>query len=190
MRSWGVSIGMLGPKFWQIYRKDGFVRALLRGKPYRLTHEKAGFTDEAVPLVGMDEFGNRYYEDVTAKNKNQKRWVEYADTGKMFPTQVKKISPAWQGWIHYMYDDPPKEDNFIDPYYRPKRMVTFKVDHPELSYLPQGHLLNRNRDEFIEAQQARMYTAWEPPKGGEARNGKKILVDKPKNDGAAHLELE
>ena len=190
MRSWGVSIGMLGPKFWQIYRKDGFVRALLRGKPYRLTHEKAGFTDEAVPLVGMDEFGNRYYEDVTAKNKNQKRWVEYADTGKMFPTQVKKISPAWQGWIHYMYDDPPKEDNFIDPYYMPTRMVTFKVDHPELSYLPQGHLLNRNRDEFIEAQQARMYTAWEPPKGGEARNGKKILVDKPKNDGAAHLELE
>ena len=75
-----------------------------------------------------------------------------------------------------MYDDPPKEDNFIDPYYRPKRTVSFKVDHPELSYLPQGHLLHKDRDEFLDRQRARMYTAWEPPKGGEARDGKKILA--------------
>ena len=35
-----------------------------------------------------------------------------------------------------------------------------------------------------------MYTAWEPPKGGEPRDGKKILVDKPKNDGTAYKELD
>ena len=190
MRSWGVSIGMLGPKFWQIYRKDGFVRAMLRAKPYRLTHEKAGFTDETVPMVGMDEFGNRYYEDITAKNKNQKRWVEYADTGKLFPTNVKRISPAWHGWVHYMYDDPPKEENYVNPYYRSHRTPTFKVDHPELSYKNQGALMNNNREEFLEAQQARMYTAWEPPKGGEPRDGKKIIVEKPKNDGVVHKELD
>ena len=108
MRSWGAAIGMMGPKFWTIYRKEGLMRAVLRGKPYRPTHEKAGFTDEVAPLIGMDEFGNRYYEDFTAKNKNQRRWVEYADTGKLFPTITKKIGPAWHGWLHYMYDDPPK----------------------------------------------------------------------------------
>ena len=70
MRSCGVAIGMMGPKFLNIYRKEGFMRAILRGKPYRPTHEKAGFGDELASLVGTDEYGNRYYEDFNAKNKN------------------------------------------------------------------------------------------------------------------------
>ena len=94
MRSWGVSIGMMGPKFWAIYRKEGLVRALLRGKPYRPTHEKAGFGEELAPFVGTDEYGNRYYEDFAHKNKNQRRFVEFADTGKMFPKSTK-VAPAW-----------------------------------------------------------------------------------------------
>ena len=112
---------MMGPKFWKLYRKEGLMRALLRGKIYKPTHEKAGFTDEVAPLVGTDEFGNRYYEDFTHKNKNQRRWVEFADTGKLFPTMTKTIAPGWHGWLHYMYDDPPREDNFVNPYYRPHR---------------------------------------------------------------------
>ena len=181
---------MLGPKFWKIYRKEGLVRTLLRAKPYRLTHEKAGFGDEVVPLVGVDEFGNRYYEDFNNLGKNQRRWVEYADTGKLFPTQVKKISPAWHGWVHYMYDDPPKEENFVNPYYRQKRTPIFKTDHPELSYINQGHLLNNEKGSNEVEGRARMYSAWEPPKGGEPRDGKKILVDKPVNDGSAYKELD
>ena len=94
MRSWGVSIGLMGPKFWALYRKEGLMRAVLRGKPYRPTHEKAGFTDELAPLVGTDEYGNRYYEDLHAKNKNQRRFVEFADTGKMFPKSTK-MAPGW-----------------------------------------------------------------------------------------------
>ena len=36
-----------------------------------------------------------------------------------------------------------------------------------------------------------MYEAWEPPKGGEDRDGKKILVeDRRKNLGFAHQELD
>ena len=100
---------MMGPKFWQLYRKEGLMRALLRGKPYRPTHEKAGFGDELATLVGTDEFGNRYYEDFGGKNKNQRRFVEFADHGHWFPgSMAKKITPGWQGWMHYMYDDPPK----------------------------------------------------------------------------------
>ena len=110
------------------------MRALLRGKMIKMTHEKAGFTDEVAPIVGKDEFGNRYYEDFTAHGKNQRRWVEYADTGKTFPTIVKKVSPGWHGWLHYMYDDPPRQDNFVNPEYRSHRTPVFKVDHPELSH--------------------------------------------------------
>ena len=157
MRSWGVSIGMMGPKFWKLYRKEGLMRAVLRGKIYKPTHEKAGFSDEVAPLVGVDEFGNRYYEDFTHLGKNQRRWVEYADTGKLFPTQVKKVAPGWQGWLHYMYDDPPREDNFVNPYYRNHRTPVFKTDHPELSYKNKGHLMHSFRAENLEQGKNRMY---------------------------------
>ena len=107
MRSWGHFVGLLGPKFPQIYRKEGLMRALLRGKPYKYTHEKGGYEDELARCVGTDEFGNRYYEDFNNHNKNTRRWVEYADYGKWF-LAPKKVAPAWHGWLHYQYDDPPK----------------------------------------------------------------------------------
>ena len=144
MRSWGLAVGMMGPKFMKLYRKEGLARALLRGKPYRPTHEKAGFGDELAPLVGTDEYGNRYYEDFNHKNKNQRRFVEYADSGHWFPTP-KKISPAWHGWMHYMYDEPPKKDNFVDPFFRSHRTPVFKTDHPSMAFKNQGHLLNPKR---------------------------------------------
>ncbi len=106
MRSWGQSVGMLGPKFWAIFRKEGLMRTLLRGKPYKNTHEKAGYMDETVRLVGRDDFGNRYYEDFNNSNKNTRRWVEYADYNHWFLVP-KKIAPLWHGWLHYQYDDPP-----------------------------------------------------------------------------------
>lgn len=58
-------MGLLGPKFPKIMRKEGLMRAILRGKPNKMhPHEKAGW-DEAVRCVGIDEVGNRYYEDFT-----------------------------------------------------------------------------------------------------------------------------
>ena len=116
------------------------MRTLLRAKPYRLTHEKAGFGEELAPLVGTDEYGNRYYEDFNHKNKNQRRFVEFADTGKMFP-KASKIAPGWHGWMHYMYDDPPKKDNYVDPHWRPRKTAQFMSDDPTRSYKNPGHLL-------------------------------------------------
>ena len=48
-----------------------------------------------------------------------------------------------------MYDDPPQQENFVNPYYRNHRTPIFKTDHPELSYKNQGHLLNTNRVENL-----------------------------------------
>ena len=121
-----MAIGMMGPKFWKLYRKEGLMRAVLRGKPYRPTHEKAGFGDELAPLVGVDEYGNRYYEDFNHKNKNQRRFVEFADTGRWFPTP-KKISPAWHGWMHHQYDDPPKVRKAIVVNLRAERQLRKSV---------------------------------------------------------------
>lgn len=35
MRSWGHFVGLLGPKFHKIMRKEGLMRAVLRGKIYK-----------------------------------------------------------------------------------------------------------------------------------------------------------
>ena len=87
MRSWNFAIGMLNPKFQKLYRKEGLMRAILRGtKVYKPTHEKAGFNSEVAPCVGQDEFGNKYYEDYSNHGNNQRRWVEYANRGNVFPT--------------------------------------------------------------------------------------------------------
>ena len=98
---------MLGPRFYQIYRKEGLMKAILRGKNRRYSHEMGGYGAELVPCVGQDEYGNRYFEDFNHTNRNTRRWVEYADVSRMFPT-AKRIAPAWHGWLNYQYDDPPK----------------------------------------------------------------------------------
>ena len=57
-------------------------------------------------FVGKDDFGNRYYEDRTAKNSydpgRKRRWVIYDGYA-----DASKIPPDWHGWMHYTYDDPP-----------------------------------------------------------------------------------
>ena len=105
---------------------------------------------------------------------------------------MKTISPAWHGWMHYQYDDPPKEENFVNPFYRSHKTPVFKTDHPDqaLAHFNQGHLLHSHRVRNMKEGQQRMYTEWEPPTGGEARHGKKIIMEKPKNDGAAHQEQD
>ena len=177
MRSWGHFVGLLGPKFWKIYRKEGLVRTLLRAKPYRYSHEKAGWND-VVRLVGTDEWGNRYYEDFDHHSFNTRRWVEFSDYAFWFPTG-KKIAPGWHGWMHYMYDDPPKKQNFVEPYWRPYRTDKFWPEHPTKSYKNPGHLLNDDKPLNDKLARERNFAYWEPPSGRERRRGKKILVDRP-----------
>lgn len=59
-------------------------------------------------LVGSDEFGNRYFEDRTAKHSydtgRKRRWVMYKGYA-----DASKIPPDWHGWMHYVYDTPPSE---------------------------------------------------------------------------------
>ena len=78
----------------------------------------------------------------------------------------------------------------MDPFFRSHRTKQFKTDHPTLGYQNPGHLLNPGRAKFLDQQRARVYTAWQPPTGGEARDGKKILGERPVNDGRAFQEQE
>lgn len=49
--------------------------------------------------VGIDQFGNEYYEDSAHRAKNR-RYVIYK--GKNEPS---KVPPMWHSWLHHLSDD-------------------------------------------------------------------------------------
>ena len=93
---------------------------------------------------------------------NKRRWVEYADHGKHHITP-KSIAPAWQGWMSYMYDDPPSSKYYVNPAYRPNRTYHLKLDHPTQSFRNPGHIQNPHRTEYSKSFQDKDHVLWEPP---------------------------
>ncbi len=51
-------------------------------------------------LVGIDEFGNKYY-----KNRSDERWVIYKGD-----VEASKITSDWFLWMHHTVNEPPKKD--------------------------------------------------------------------------------
>ena len=60
-------------------------------------------------LVGTDGMGNRYY--VQSKGIGPlgvpRRWVIYRNLA-----EASQIPPEWHGWMHYMVDTPPTEEDY------------------------------------------------------------------------------
>ncbi|MCC1491760.1 NADH:ubiquinone oxidoreductase subunit NDUFA12 [Cognatishimia sp. F0-27] len=95
--------------------------------------------------VGEDEQGNVFYQT----SDGERRWVIY--NGEAEPSRV---SPAWHGWLHHTYQDPPTE--------RPLPRKEWEKPHLEnltgtaQAYAPAGSL---RRAEPIERKD---YEAWSP----------------------------
>ena len=51
-------------------------------------------------LVGIDEFGNKYYS-----NTKGKRWVIYSEQ-----VESSKIPPEWHLWIHFLKNNKPQDN--------------------------------------------------------------------------------
>ena len=58
-------------------------------------------------LVGTDDGGNRYYENLDYK-VNMTRWVEYKDIHNY---DSSSVPPRWHGWLHYVSDAPGNHDD-------------------------------------------------------------------------------
>lgn len=109
-------------------------------------------------LVGIDAFGNRYYQrkgpthgdsSVSDVRKHAKRWVIY--NGKAEPS---KVPPEWHGWLHYTH---------ASPLTGVKHHAWEKAPLPNLTgtagaYVPPGHLLAGGR----RAASTSDYEAWRP----------------------------
>jgi NADH:ubiquinone oxidoreductase subunit len=166
MVGWGISALISSGKFYKVWKAEGFIRAMERGRAGRHKNilDNCGARD-VVPLVGTDVHGNRYYEDYFADDSNNSsltsRWVEFVDRNDRFPTG-RKIPPEWHGWLHRCYDDAPTPDNtaFHNPPYK-KRHLANPSGEPG-AIRPLGYASHPYKKEFQEYVRSRIYTAWEP----------------------------
>jgi len=165
MVGWGID-SILSGKFLKIFRKEGFIRTLERGKNvrYRNIMDNAGCRD-VVPMVGQDQHGNRYYEDFHGDDSNDSqlstRWVEYSDRFEWWMTG-RKLPPEWHGWLHRQYDDAPTPENtaFHNPVF--KRRHRPNASGEPHHYVPLGHDLSPAKKTFRNYVKARVYHSWEP----------------------------
>ncbi|CAG8508387.1 16475_t:CDS:2 [Cetraspora pellucida] len=69
---------------------------------------------KAGTLVGIDQFGNKYYEN-KEEIFGRDRWVDYAQ----HYGDASQIPPEWHNWMHRIVDTPPT----VDPLPRPKYVL-------------------------------------------------------------------
>lgn len=104
-------------------------------------------------LVGMDEYGNAYYESRSNSRalKRKNRWVYYSG----YP-EPSKISGKWFSWLHYQIDTNsvislPK-NNGAEQLHMPNLTGT------EMAYYPAGHVLGESN----RCKSTGDYQAWRP----------------------------
>ncbi|KAF7189914.1 NADH dehydrogenase [ubiquinone] 1 alpha subcomplex subunit N7BM [Pseudocercospora fuligena] len=66
-------------------------------------------------LVGIDRYGNKYFENLDEELPLRTRWVDYKDH-EFDPSQIE---PGWHAWMSYMVDKSPAEDTLLQRQIRP-----------------------------------------------------------------------
>ncbi|KAJ8451374.1 hypothetical protein Cgig2_017765 [Carnegiea gigantea] len=90
-------------------------------------------------LVGVDQFGNKYYENMNVQC-GRHRWVEYASKTRYNASQVP---PEWHGWLHYITDHTGDELLMLRPSrYGVEHKENFSGEGDEYIYHSKGHTLN------------------------------------------------
>ncbi|THG05431.1 hypothetical protein TEA_011825 [Camellia sinensis var. sinensis] len=91
-------------------------------------------------LVGVDKFGNKYYEKLGETQYGRHRWVEYALKDRYNASQV----PAeWHGWLHFITDHTGDELLMLKPKrYGVEHKENLSGEGDEYIYHSKGHSLN------------------------------------------------
>lgn len=125
------------------------------------THSVGGNSEDTV-YVGMDQYGNKYYEDFRPLYRRQSRWVEYNHYTTIRTPNGHMIPPKWQGWLTHTYDDVPlpDSDSFYDPFFeQPHRWGdTFSVNSMHTSRFC---IINPRHVEFIQYRKNRYAKEWD-----------------------------
>jgi len=67
--------------------------------------------------VGMDHFGNRYYENLNGEEEvpGRHRWVDFAQSD----FNATQVPPGWHAWISHIKKEPPTEDKIYQGFAPP-----------------------------------------------------------------------
>ncbi|KAK3157270.1 hypothetical protein QOZ80_2AG0118560 [Eleusine coracana subsp. coracana] len=132
-------------------REEGYFKCLLDGNLLQTKIHGIGAI-----LVGVDKFGNKYYEKLHDTQYGRHRWVEYADKGRYNASQVP---PEWHGWLHFITDS--TGDQLLErktARYLVEHKQNFTGEGEELIYHSKGHALNPGQRDWTR------YQPWEPKK--------------------------
>ena len=100
-------------------------------------------------FVGVDEFGNKYYESKrVAYHGRKKRWVVYKGV-----SEPSKVPPQWHSWLHYTSDTPLDSSK-----YNWEKQHTPNLTGTELAYFPPGHEKKGGQRDKATGD----YEAWKP----------------------------
>lgn len=66
-------------------------------------------------LIGIDRYGNKYYENLQDELPLRTRWVDY----KEYHYDAGQMEPGWHAWMSYMVDKAPAEDPILKTGVRP-----------------------------------------------------------------------
>ncbi|OOO05931.1 NADH:ubiquinone oxidoreductase 17.2 kD subunit [Aspergillus oryzae] len=64
---------------------------------------------KAGTLIGVDRYGNKFFENIEEELPLRTRWVDYKEK-EYDPSQIE---PGWHAWISYMVDQPPTADKIM-----------------------------------------------------------------------------
>lgn len=106
--------------------------------------------------VGVDQFGNVYYEKKPIKGyKKTRRWVMYKGAA-----EASSVPPEWHGWLHHQTDVLPSQDGAVS--YRREWQKPHEANQTgtEHAYRPPGHILSGGERDPATGD----YEAWTPSK--------------------------
>lgn len=91
---------ILTPKFWKIVKHEGVLHAYKKPHRTNRNNQYHGGYEGALKPVGEDQFGNKYYEDLSVDYRLNARYVEHADHYAHYKL-MDNIPPTWDGWLKY-----------------------------------------------------------------------------------------
>lgn len=110
------------------------------------------FTWRRGELVGIDEFGNRYYRAPSAIPDSipERRWVVYNNYA-----EASSIPPGWHGWMHHRFAEPPNKTYVARQWEAPHQP---NLTGTALAYRPPGSIMRAHPLPAAKPD----YEAWQP----------------------------
>ena len=97
--------------------------------------------------VGLDQFGNRYYENP----RTGRRWVIYNG-----PTEATATPPGWHGWLRHTVDIPPSAEAYTPRAWEREHVPN--LTGTPYAYRPKGSILTPERRPEVTGD----YEPWKP----------------------------